>query len=239
MVPRNREHVVVPAQNPAPQDDASVDGAVPAQPCVHGVGVLDGALAQRVVARAMAGMLRDTRCERAVATPSIAIHRGVVAAIHRSGRAREVGFVRREKGSMHLQSHADVPAAANGGHDRPSLSRKRAPQTPNGRPGGRGQLPTRGHPARLRIRSVEPWRFGLEEVGIDDGGSNLGCRTCPAYSGVSRRHGSTERIPGPERLLPIRAAACTRESAGIDVNPLSVCLRESAGEDRYCCKTAS
>ena len=34
----------------------------------------------------------------------------------------------------------------------------------------------------------------MEEVGIDDGGNKLGCRTRPAYSGVSRRHGSTERI---------------------------------------------
>ena len=44
----------------------------------------------------------------------------------------EVGFVRREKGSMHLQPRADVPAAANGGHDHPSLSWGRAPQAPNG-----------------------------------------------------------------------------------------------------------
>ena len=41
-----------------------------------------------------------------------------------------------------------------------------------------------------------------------------------------------------ERMLPIRAAACTREGAEIDVNPLSVCLRESSGEDSYCCRTA-
>ena len=66
------------------------------------------------------------------AAPSIAIHRGVVAAIHRLRRAREVGFVRREKGSMHLLSRANVPAAPNGGHDRPSLSSERAPQAPNG-----------------------------------------------------------------------------------------------------------
>ena len=29
------------------------------------------------------------------------------------------------------------------------------------------------------IRSVEPWRFALEEVGIDDGGSKLGCLRIP------------------------------------------------------------
>ena len=88
MIPRNREHVIVPAQDPAAEDDASVDGAVPAQPRVHGGGVLDGALAQRVAGRAVAGTLGDARYERTVAAPSIVIHRGVGAAVHQSGRAR-------------------------------------------------------------------------------------------------------------------------------------------------------
>ena len=82
--------------DPAPQDDASVDGAVLAMPGVHGIGVLNGALAERVVARAVAGTLGDVRHERTVAAPSIAIHRGVVAAIHRSRRTgRLASFVGR------------------------------------------------------------------------------------------------------------------------------------------------
>ena len=96
VVPRDREHVGVPAQDPAAQDHASVDGAVLAKPDVHGIGVLNGALAQRVVARAVAGTLGDARHERTVAAPSIAIHRGVVAAIHRSIRTgRLASFVGR------------------------------------------------------------------------------------------------------------------------------------------------
>ena len=43
------------------------------------------------------------------------------------GTYEEVGFVRRKKGSMHLQSRANVPATARGGHDCPSLSWRRAP----------------------------------------------------------------------------------------------------------------
>lgn len=39
--------------------------------------------------------------------------------------------------------------------------------------------------------------------------------------------------------LPIRAAACTQEGVEIDVNPLSICLRKSSGEEYYSCQTAS
>lgn len=59
-------------------------------------------------------------------------------------------------------------------------------------------------------------RFGLEEAGIDDRGSNLGCRTRPAYSRVSRRHGSTERIRarGQERRRSHKARwpGCSRRN---------------------------
>ena len=84
------ESVGAPTQNPASQDGASVPRAVAGQPRVYGVGVLDGVLAERVVARAVAGMLGDTRRERTIAAPSIALCRGCVAAIHRSGRTRRL-----------------------------------------------------------------------------------------------------------------------------------------------------
>ena len=62
VIPRDREHVVVSADVPAAQDDASVPRAVLAKPRIHGVGVLDGTLAQRVVARAVAHTRRSIRC---------------------------------------------------------------------------------------------------------------------------------------------------------------------------------
>ena len=114
---------------------------------------------------------------------------------------------------MHLQSHADVPAAANGGHDRPSLSRKRAPQTPNGRPGGCGQLPTRSHLARLRIRSVEPWRwpaccvFRAPRQRISAHFDVLTSSERPD------QHGSSERLPGP---YSFRQVVLTRADGDTD-----------------------
>ena len=75
VVSRDAEHVVVPADHPAPQDGASVHRTAASQPRVRGIRVLDGALAQRVVARAVACPLGEAHPECAVAPPSVALRR--------------------------------------------------------------------------------------------------------------------------------------------------------------------
>ena len=75
VVSRDAEHVVVPADHPAPQDGASVHRTAASQPRVRGIRVLDCALAQRVVARAVACPLGEAHRECAVAPPSVALRR--------------------------------------------------------------------------------------------------------------------------------------------------------------------
>ena len=125
VIPRDREHVVVSAQDPAAEDDASVHRAVLAKPRVHGVGVLDGALAQRVVARAVAHTLGDARRERAIAAPLIMLRRGGVAAIHRSGRTSSLAsFAGEWRNALSI-----VCERARGGEwrARPALRRRARP----------------------------------------------------------------------------------------------------------------
>ena len=126
MIPRDGELVVVPAQDSAAQNDASVHRAVLAQPRIQGVGVLDGALAQLVVARARR---RSPRTRRNGAIDRAALWWcGCDSPV---GTYEDVGFVRREKDNIHLRSHANASTAANGRHDRPSLSWSAASQSPS------------------------------------------------------------------------------------------------------------